>query len=124
LVDRDFRSKFVDRRHQENLSTYLTHPVAKASAAAAAAASFQATGMMDFSEHPPSTGKGKGKVEIVPLKPEGPSSSAVIGNEEAPPAAPLPRSKSQLSLLLDRDRRLSEGNKTRQDMGKHRKSSS
>ncbi|KAI9872964.1 MAG: hypothetical protein M1830_000988 [Pleopsidium flavum] len=124
LVDRDFRSKFVDRRHQEHLTTYLTRPVAKAAAAAAAAASFQATGMMDFSEHPPSTDKGKGKVEIVPLKPEVPSNSAATENNEVSPAAPLPRSKSQLSLLLDRDRRLSEGNKRGHDRERHRKSSS
>lgn len=126
LVDRDFRSRFVDRRRHENLTANLTRPVPKASAAAAAAASFQATGTLDFGEHPPAKGKGKDKVEVVPPKPEGTAGPAATENEESGPTAAPRRSKSQLSDLLDRDRRLSEGTsgKRGQQREKHRKSSS
>ena len=124
LVDHDFRSRFVDRHRHENLAASLMHPVPKASAATAAAASFQASGTLDFSRHPAAKGKEKGKVEAVPLKPEAPSSSAATGQDVAISTASPRRSKSQLSLLLDRDRRLSEGNKRGQQREKHRKSSS
>jgi len=127
-VGRDFRSRFVDRRRHENLTADLTRPVPKASAATAAAASFQATGMLDFSVHPPANGdgKGKGKVEVVPLKAEGPDGSAATEDEGSVPTASLRRSKSQLSDLLNRDRRPSEGTSSQrwQQKEKHRKLSS
>lgn len=128
LVERDLRSRFVDRRRHENVTPNLTRPAPKAPATAAAAVSFQAAGMMDSSAHPPAKGKGKGKgkVEIVPLKPEGSAGSAAMEDDETIPTASLRRSTSQLTLVLDRDRRSSESTSSKrgQEREKHRKSSS
>lgn len=102
----------------------MAGPIPKAPAATAAAASFQATGTLDLADRPALTGKGNTKVEVLPLKPEGPVGSAARGNDDTTPVGSPRRSKSQLSLLLDRDRRLSEeGSKRGQQKGKQRMSS-
>ena len=75
----------------------------KSSAVTATAASYQASGLLDFG-HPSSwTGRGQGKDafdhEIVPLKAPAPAGPEPV-EEESP--APLPRTKSQLTLILER----------------------
>lgn len=104
LVDPNFRSQFVDKTRASNRS-FTNLPLArKASAAVPTAASFQASGMLDPGQGSSAVGKSRGKEafknEIVPLK-----APASAGPE--PPAEflqPLPRTKSQLTLLLEREK--------------------
>ncbi len=67
--------------------------------------------MLDLGEHPPSSRKGKGKAEVAPPAPEDNPGPGSLGRDELLTAPTPHRSKSQLSLLLDRDRRPSEGGK-------------
>ena len=110
LVDPDFRSKFVDKTRPSNRSiTNLSSFARKSSAAVPTAASFQALGTLDTGQGTSFAGRNKGKEafknEIVPLK-----APASAGPE--PPAEtsqPLPRTKSQLTLLLEREQNRSVG---------------
>ena len=110
LVDPDFRSIFVDRtrpsiRSLTNISSFAR----KSNAAAPTAASFQASGMLDAGQAISTTGRSRGKEafqnEIVPLK--APASAGPEAPAEAP--EPLPRTKSQLTLLLEREKNRSAG---------------
>ena len=105
LVDPAVRSNLVDKTRTPNLSLTNDPPLAhKSTAAVPTAASIQALGMLDTGEGSfnPVRNRGKGafKNEIVPLK-----APASAGPE--PPvetSQPLPRTKSQLMLLLEREK--------------------
>ena len=110
LVDPDFRSQFVDKTQPSNRSfTNLPSFARKASAAVPTAASFQASGMLDTGQGSSTAGKIRGKEafknEIVPLK--APASAGPEPPAESP--QPLPRTKSQLTLLLEREKNRSAG---------------
>ena len=135
LVDRDFRSKFVDRtRSSENHGLASLHTQrTKSSAAIATPASYQACGTIGFGEPPPGDPPGKGKAkqgfkdDLVPLKAPGASSEATVDdNDEEDEPQVLPRTKSQLTLLLERDRRMTEHEKKKkkQQQQQQRKTSS
>ena len=108
LVERDFRSKFLDRSRSDNRSAIApqpSHGILKGSSG---------TG----------PGKGKGRLEASlqaaqRQNPAEPDDSA-IDDEEDPPLSMLPRTKSQLTLLLDKERRL-EKKKNEQRESKQRK---
>lgn len=110
LVDPDFRSKFVDKTRPSNRSfTNMSSLARKSSAAVPTAASFQATGMLDTGQGTSTAGGNRGKEafknEIVPLK-----APAAAGPESPAEASqPLPRTKSQLTLLLEREKSRSAG---------------
>ena len=107
LVDPNFRANFVDQtRSSQRSLTSLSAFARKSSAAEPAAASYQASGMIERGQATTSSsGKGKGKNaftnEIVPLK--APAASGPEPTDEESYQA-LPRTKSQLSLLLERER--------------------
>lgn len=110
LVDPDFRSKFEDRTRPSNRSfTNISSVAGKSTAVVPTAASFQASGMLDTGQGTTTAGgpRGKGafKNEIVPLK-----APASAGPETpAETSQPLPRTKSQLTLLLEREKNRSVG---------------
>ena len=98
LVDRDFRSKFVDRSRNASQATSPSTQM-----------SYMPTTVTRSSIVPQSVIKGKGKAtqadytdEIVPLKPPYESSSAIASDDEDPPI--LPRTKSQLTTLLQNEK--------------------
>lgn len=96
LVDQDFRS--------QRSFTNLPSLARKSSAAVPTAASFQASGTLDAGPSTSSAGRGKGrdafKNEIVPLK-----APAAAGPDPADEDSQhLPRTKSQLTLLLEREK--------------------
>ncbi|KAK0513363.1 hypothetical protein JMJ35_004349 [Cladonia borealis] len=98
LVDPNFRSKFIGKtRSAQGSFTNLPSLLRKPAAAGPASASFQAAGMMDKS----STGRGKSREAytniVAPLK-----SSPEAASDDGP--RPLPRTTSQLTLLLERER--------------------
>ena len=111
LVDPNFRSQFVDKTQPSNRSfTNIPSFARKAGAALPTAASFQASGMLDTGQGSPTAGgrtKGKEafKNEIIPLK--GPASAGPESPAEN--LQPLPRTKSQLTLLLEREKNRSAG---------------
>jgi len=113
LVEPNFRSKFAERKGGQHRSfTNLPSLTQKSSAAGATAASFQASGLMDFGQAS-STRKGKGKGtareaftdEIIPLKAPGPVAPECSDTNTS---EPLPRTKSQLTLLLERSKAATE----------------
>ncbi|SLM34795.1 Protein of unknown function DUF1752, fungi [Lasallia pustulata] len=126
LVDRDFRSKFVERtRPSENrgLASLQTHRT-KSSTALTAPASYQAHGTVGFGEQAPGDLPGKEKANLtfrnrfLPSKAPGAASEAVIDDddddeEEGRASQALTRSKSQLTLLLERDRHVAEQKKSK-----------
>lgn len=75
----------------------------KSSAVTAAAASYQASGLLDYGQPPVGFGRGSGRDafrnEIVPLKAPAPAAPGDSDNEAR---TSLPRTKSQLALLLER----------------------
>ena len=98
LVDPNFRSKFIGKtRSAQGSFTNLPSLLRKSAAPAPVSASFQAVGMMDTS----STSRGKGREAytnvVAPLKA---SPEAASGDDPQP----LPRTKSQLTLLLEKER--------------------
>ena len=105
LVDPAVRSNSADQIRTSNLLLTNNPPLAhKSTAVVPTAASFQASGMLDTGEGSfiPFRNRGKEafKNEIVPLK-----APASAGPE--PPvetSQPLPRTKSQLKLLLEREK--------------------
>ena len=110
LVDPDFRSQFADRTRRSNQSsTNIPSLARKSSAAMPTATSFQASGMLDTGPGPSSASKHRVKEafknEIVPLK--APASAGPEPPAEA--SQPLPRTKSQLTLLLERKKDRSAG---------------
>lgn len=110
LVDPDFRSRFVDKTRPSNRSfTNMSTLARKSSAAVPTAASFQATGMVDTGRGTSTAGGNGGKEafknEIVPLK----APAAAGPGSPAEASQPLPRTKSQLTLLLEREKSRSAG---------------
>lgn len=109
-VDPDSRSEFEDKTRLSNRSfTNISSFARKSSAAVPTAASFQASGMLDTGPGTSSATRNRGKEafknEIVPLK-----APASAGPEPlAETSQPLPRTKSQLTLLLERERNRSIG---------------
>lgn len=107
LVDPDFRAKFIDRtRPSQRSFTDLPTFARKSSAAVSTAASFQAHGTMDNVQTTSSAGRGKGREAFTdvtaPLKAPAPSGPEVADEQ------PLPRTKSQLTLLLEKEKVRSE----------------
>ena len=98
LVDPNFRSKFIGKtRSAQGSFSNLPSLLRKSAAPAPVSASFQAVGMMDTS----STSRGKGREAytnvVAPLK-----ASPEAASDDDP--QPLPRTKSQLTLLLEKER--------------------
>ncbi|KAI9797173.1 MAG: hypothetical protein M1825_006248 [Sarcosagium campestre] len=126
VVEQGFRSKFADKSRHERTSTLLTNPSQVKTSATLASTSMEVQGTLDLGApelNDAAAGadalkkrrKGKGKERQVtdgsaPLKAEGASGVAVSDEEES--AGPLSRTKSQLTLLLERDR-LQHGNASR-----------
>lgn len=106
LVDRDFRSRFAIRSRAHG---HLFAPFpGKSAAAAATSANDQAIGTTDSAQDDKSKCAEPFTDEIVRLKPPGSSGPRAKDDSEA---QPLPRTKSQLTLLLERDRqRNQDGN--------------
>jgi len=108
LVDPNFRSKFIDRtRASQRSLTDLSAFNRKSSAAVPTSASYQATGVMESVQATSSAaGRGKGREGFTnvtaPLKGPAPAGPGA-GGEEA-----LPRTKSHLTLLLERERARAE----------------
>lgn len=116
LVDRDFRAKFVDRSHT---STLPTNRAAASSSSTPQPIPSQGDGSGQ------AEGKGKGKTpsidyidSIVPLKPPGAESSAIEDDDEDEPSATvLPRTKSQLTLLVENERKRESEKRGKQRRG-------
>ena len=110
LIDPDFRAKFIDRsRASQRSLTDLSAFNRKSSAAVATSASYQATGMMDSVQAPSTAGRSRGREAFTnvtaPLKAPAPAGPEA---ESEDTTAPLPRTKSQLTLLLEREKVRSE----------------
>ena len=110
LVDPNFRAKFIDRTKASQRSmTDISAFARKASTAVPTSASYQASGMMESVQATSSKGRGKGREAftnvIAPLKAPAPAGPEV-GSDD--PEEPLPRTKSQLTLLLEKEKTRSE----------------
>ena len=107
LVEPDFRSKFVAKTRSAQ-SSFVSLPslLRKSSATPATSASYQAAGTLNLGQQTEAGGKGRGRVtfsdEAMPLAPRRFGGSGT-GQEEHQTTA-LPRTQSQLTLLLERDR--------------------
>ncbi|KAL9097370.1 MAG: hypothetical protein Q9163_006346 [Psora crenata] len=90
-------------RHHHRSFTNLSTLGRKSSAVTATAASYQASGLLDFGHSSSWSSRGPGRDtfrnEIVPLKAPAPSGPELANPG---PSVPLPRTKSQLTLLLGR----------------------
>ena len=104
LVDPNFRSKFVNNPRSQRSLTNLHNFARKSTASISTAASFQATGTMGSGPPVSSAGRVKGKEAFTnvtaPLK--APASAGPETDEEN--VRPLPKTKSQLTLLLEREK--------------------
>ena len=112
LVDRDFRSKFASRiRPEPQLAGSLPPLERKPAQASADSVPDQATITTRIEHAKQRNGKSKRNVgftdEIIPLKPPGAAAEEDEDEDDTP--ADLPRTKSQLTLLLEQDRRKSRG---------------
>ena len=110
LVDPGIRADFEDKTRPSNRSfTNISSFARKSVPTTATAASFQASGMLDTGPGTSTAGRNKGKEafknEIIPLK--APASAGPEPTAEA--SQPFPRTKSQLTLLLERERNRSLG---------------
>jgi hypothetical protein len=108
LVERDFRSKFVDKKRQERFSSLMGHPSASKTGPTLAQSSTEAIATIGSGDAATAKIPTKGKRVIVvddvaPLKTEELIPHQMLGVSDEPPA-PLPRTKSQLTFLLERDR--------------------
>ncbi|KAL2043988.1 hypothetical protein N7G274_003508 [Stereocaulon virgatum] len=106
LVDPYFRSKFIGKtRSAQGSFANLPSLLRKSAAAAPTSASYQAASMMESRQPTTSAGRGKGRDAFrnvtAPLK-----APATAGPEEFSDddPQPLPRTKSQLTLLLEREK--------------------
>ena len=105
LVDPDFRAKFANKtRSFQSTHTNVPAFARKSSAALPTADSYHATGMIGIGQATGPADKGKGKEafinEIVPLK-----APAAAGREVSHrDIRTLPTTKSQLTLLLEREK--------------------
>ncbi|KAL9130629.1 MAG: hypothetical protein Q9217_001243 [Psora testacea] len=100
------RSTFDDRNRTQHRSfTNLSTLDRKSSAVTATAASYQASGLLEFCHSSSWSSRRQGTDafhnEIVPLKAPAPSGPEPMGRK---PSAPLPKTKSQLTLLLERSK--------------------
>lgn len=103
LVDRDFRSRFAIRSRADG---HLFAPFpGKSTAAAATSVADQAIGTTGSTQNANDQWSEHFTDEIVRLKPPGPSGPRARDDSET---QPLPRTKSQLTLLLERDRQRSQ----------------
>ena len=103
LVDRDFRSRFAVRSRADG---HLFAPfLGKSTAAAATSVEDQAIGTTGSTQNVNDRWSEHFTDEIVHLKPPGPSGPRARDDSET---QPLPRTKSQLTLLLERDRQRSQ----------------
>lgn len=135
LVDRNFRSKFVERTlpsENHGLASSHTHR-AKSSAALAAPASYQAHGTMGSGEQALGKLPRREKAKLtftnktVLSKAPGASSEAIVDDDDDDDergSQGLSRTKSQLTLLLDRDRDVDEQEKRKKKQPPRRKASS
>lgn len=108
LVDPGFRSRFEDKKRPPNRSfTNVSSFARKSSAVVPTAASFEASGMLDTGQSTLTAARGRDAFnnEIVPLK--APASAGPGPPAEA--SQSLPRTKSQLTLLLEREKNRSAG---------------
>lgn len=115
LVDRDFRAKFVDR---SLASTLLANPSIPASSSRNQSISSQDDDASQVK------GKEKGKMvdSNVAIKPPGAESSAIEDDEDEPTSVVLPRTKSQLTLLVENERKREsekKGKQRRSNRGKN-----
>ena len=106
LIDPDFRAKFIDRtRTSQRSLTDLSAFARKSAAAVPTSASYQATGMMGSLQASSSVGKGQGREAFTnmtaPLKAPAPAGPEAAGGDSPPP---LPKTKSQLTLLLENEK--------------------
>ena len=106
LVDPNFRSKFVEKtRSAQSSFVNLPSLLRKPSASAATPASYQAAGMMESSRPAQPAGRGRGKVTFTEgSKPPGPAGPDIDVGDDLDVSV-LPRTKSQLTMLLEKDRR-------------------
>ena len=120
LVEPDFRSKFVAQTRSAQ-SSFVSLPslLRKPSATTATSASYQAAGTLDLGQQRERAGRGGGRVTFsdqgVPLESPGLAGSAI--GKEQDQASALPRTQSQLTLLLERGRRAG----SKEDESKHQK---
>lgn len=103
LVDRDFRSRFAIRSRADG-PLFAPFP-GKSMAAAATSAHDQAIGTTGSTQNGKDQWSEHFTDEIIRLKPPGSSGPRAKDDSEA---QPLPRTKSQLTLLLERDRQRSQ----------------
>lgn len=113
LVDRDFRSKFASRIRPAPRPAGSLPPEGKSAQAAQASPFSQATNRARLDPANQRSTKGKRSVgftdEIIPLKPPGASGPDEVDEELS---SALPRTKSQLTLLLEKDRQTSKDENT------------
>ena len=113
LIDPNFRSKFADRPQQHRSFTNLPSAAWRSTAAAPTAASYQASGMMLPEQTPFSGRRGSGRAlfkdEIVPLK--APAPAGPVAQDDAEDETSLPRTRSQLTLLLERSKAAGQDSK-------------
>ena len=108
LMDPDFESRFEDENRPPNQSfTNISSFARKSSAVMPTAASFEASDMLDTGQGALTAARGRDAFnnEIIPLK--APASAGPGPPAEA--SQPLPRTKSQLTLLLEREKNRSAG---------------
>jgi len=112
LVEPDFRSRFVAKTRSAQ-SSFVSLPslLRTPSATTAASASYQASGTMDTGRHLQPGGRGKARVTFTKdTAPPQITNPVESGSEPDGGAQALPRTKSQLTLLLEKDRRRGNGN--------------
>ena len=113
LVDPNFRSKFVDRTQPGQRSFAALSSLAPKSTAVAAPASYQAAGMLGFGLPTEQASRAKNRVEL-------PEEAALAVTDED---QGLTRTKSQLTLLLEKDRRPGDEGKRPSEGGRRRRRS-
>ena len=112
LVEPDFRSKFVAKTRSAQ-SSFVSLPslLRKSSATTAASASYQAAGTVGSGHQMQPAGRAQARVtfsdEVAASNLQKPADSNVESDEGA---QALPRTKSQLTLLLEKDRGRASGN--------------
>lgn len=110
LVDPDFRSRFVDRTQPGQRSLATLSSLAPKCAAVAAPASYQAAGMLGFGLPSEQASRARNRVEL----PE--EAALAVADEDQG----LTRTKSQLTLLLEKDRRPGDEGKRPNEGGRRR----
>lgn len=111
LVDPNFRAKFIDRtRASQRSLTDLSAFARKSSTAVPTSASYQASGMMETVQATSLAGRGKGREAFTnvtaPLKAPAPAGPETADDDTE---VPLPRTKSHLTFLLEKENARSQG---------------